>query len=226
MKKQLEEEKTRAEKERERLKKEMQQQLEQERNSANDSQQSDTKTQQSTPPPSQSEAIPSLDFLAKRQGVFWLLGFEGGVEERFAPNYNDSAQAAFSFRNKVGGGYRWNADCALSAFVSYEATFQDKGIANTKDELETTHSLGFGAIFQFLKYFYASTGALVDVKDLGSEYISKTHGNINPFLEFGGILMTDKYVGFSVGLRYVFALGDGKYLNRGISCSAGILFGI
>lgn len=170
----------------------------------------------------QSETIPSLSFLASQKGAFWLIGLEGGVGERFTPNYNDSVQAAFSFRTKVGGGYRWNADYALSGFLTYEATFQDKGIAHTEGEMHTTHSLGFGAMFQFLKYFYVSTGALVDTRDLGSDYISRTHENINPFIEMGGILI----VGFSLGLRYVFALGDGNYLNRGISCSLGILFGI
>lgn len=155
-----------------------------------------------------------------------LLEVRAGIGQKNLPIYTDSESIAYSVGVKAGITHRWSSRYSLSVYAEYEASFQPYEVPQKrsyKEETFISHSVGFGMRMK-MSYFYLSGGFLYDMKEFNSEFFNTGYANINPYVGAGVMLGIDNF-GFIIGGRYIFALGNGNYLNRGASADFGMYIG-
>lgn len=155
-----------------------------------------------------------------------LLEVRAGIGQKNLPIYTDSESIAYSVGAKLGITHRWSSRYSLSVYAEYEASFQPYEVIQKrsyKEETFISHSVGLGMRMK-MSFFYLSGGFLYDIQELNSDFFDEGYANINPYVGAGVMLGIDNF-GFIIGGRYVFALGNGNYLNRGASADFGMYIG-
>lgn len=150
-----------------------------------------------------------------------------GIGQRNTPilTTGDSKDFAYSIGAKVGIIHRWSSRYAIAFYGEYEASFQPYDIPTrygytSSDKDLTTHSIGIGTRLE-MSFFYLSAGALYDTREFNSNFFKDGYNNVNPYVGTGFILGTSTF-GFIIGARYVLSLGNGMYLNKGVSADLGL----